>query len=194
MPTSIGTVIDESVITPSSIGYLLVKLRILPPSATVEKNQPSVEPRDQATAKEVEQFLSTCEDAEDLDTSSTNGFAHAPYWPGVSSSDTFYENCSHFLSINSKTRKPSWGIALADDKANHLVFLISHTRGLMQTGTIACSNSNSNVLPILVFSLGRSTSSAILLRRSKDRYSSYFFFIFFYLVSRLVVLTHSFYA
>jgi hypothetical protein len=47
----------------------------------------------------MEQFLSTREDAEDLDASSTNGFAHAPYWPGVSISDTFYENYSHFLFI-----------------------------------------------------------------------------------------------
>lgn len=71
--------------------YLLVKLRISPPGATVEKKELSVEETKrlaQATAKEDEQFLTTREDAEDLDASSTNGFAHAPYWPGVSSSDT----------------------------------------------------------------------------------------------------------
>jgi len=97
-------VIGESVVTPSSIVYLLVKLRISPPGATVEKKELSVEETKrlaQATAKEDEQFLSTREDAEDLDASSTHGFAHAPYWPG--------------------TRKPSWWIALADDKANRLV-------------------------------------------------------------------------
>ena len=84
--------------------YLLVKLRISPPGATVEKKELSVEETKrlaQATAKEDEQFLSTREDAEDLDASSTNGFAHAPYWPGVSSSDaSFYEHYSHFPSIN----------------------------------------------------------------------------------------------
>jgi translocation protein SEC63 len=81
--------------------YLLVKLRISPPGATAEKKELNVEETKrlaQATAKEDEQFLSTREDAEDLDTSSTNGFAHAPYWPGVSSSDTFLIY-SHFLSI-----------------------------------------------------------------------------------------------
>ena len=124
--TNIGTVIGETVVTPSSIVYLLVKLRISPPGATVEKRELSVEETKrlaQATAKEDEQFLSTREDAEGLDASSTNGYAHAPHWPGVSSSDdTFYK--TYFLSlfiIFYKTRKPSWWIALADDKANRLV-------------------------------------------------------------------------
>jgi translocation protein SEC63 len=97
-------VIGESFVTPSSIVYLLVKLRISPPGATVTKKELSVEETKrlaQATAKEDEEFLSSREDAEDLDTSSENGFAHAPLWPA--------------------TRKPSWWIALADDKANRLV-------------------------------------------------------------------------
>ena len=84
--------------------YLLVKLRISPPGASVAEKELSVEETKrlaQATAKADEQFLTTREDAEDLDASSTNGYAHAPYWPGVSSfDDTFYENYSHFLSIN----------------------------------------------------------------------------------------------
>ena len=89
--TSIATVIGETVVTPSSIVYLLVKLRISPPGATGAKKETSVEVEEtnrlaQATAKEDEEFLSICEDAEDLDASSTNGYAHAPHWPGVSSS------------------------------------------------------------------------------------------------------------
>ena len=90
--TNIGTVIGESIVTPSSIVYLLVKLRISPPGVKVAKKELSVEETKrlaQATAKVDEQFLSTRQDGEDLDASSTNGFAHAPYWPGVSSSDTF---------------------------------------------------------------------------------------------------------
>ena len=82
--TNIGTVIGESVVIPSSIVY---KLRISPPSASVAKKDLSVEESKhlaQVTAKEDEQFLSTREDAEDLDASSTNGYAHAPHWPGVS--------------------------------------------------------------------------------------------------------------
>ena len=87
--TNIATVIGETVVTPSSIVYLLVKLRISPPGATGAKKELSVEETKrlaQATAKEDEEFLSSREDAEDLDASSTNGYAHAPHWPGVSSS------------------------------------------------------------------------------------------------------------
>ena len=79
-----GTVICESVVTPSSIVYLLVKLRISPPGATVVEKELSVEETKrpaQATAKGDEQFLSSREDAEDLDASSTNGYAHAPTGP-----------------------------------------------------------------------------------------------------------------
>ena len=47
--------------------------------------------------------ISSREDAEDLDASSTNGYAHAPHWPGVhvsSSDDTFYETfISHFCLL-----------------------------------------------------------------------------------------------
>jgi hypothetical protein len=88
-------VIGETSVTPSSIVYLLVKLRISPPGATVTKKELSVEETKrlaEATAKEDEEFLSSREDAEDLDASSMNGFAHAPHWPAVSSSDTLYEN------------------------------------------------------------------------------------------------------
>ena len=72
--------------------FLLVKLRISPPYATVAKKELSDEETKrlaQATAKEDEQFLSTRQDAEDLDASSMNGFAHAPFWPGVSSFNAF---------------------------------------------------------------------------------------------------------
>ena len=82
---------------------LLVKLRISPLSATVVKKELSVEETKrlaQATAKEDKQFLNTGEDAENLDASSINGYAHAPHWPGVSSSsgETFYETYSHFCA------------------------------------------------------------------------------------------------
>ena len=101
--TNVGTVIGKTVVTPSSIVYLLVKLRISPPGATVEKKELGVEETKrlaQATAKEDEQFLNTREDAEGLDASSTNRYAHAPHWPRVSSSDdTFYEAYFLFLFI-----------------------------------------------------------------------------------------------
>jgi hypothetical protein len=88
--TNIGTVIGESIVTPSSI--LLVKLRISSLGVFVAKKELSIEETKrlaQATAKEDKQLLSTRQDAEDLDAASMNGFAHAPHWPRVSSTDTF---------------------------------------------------------------------------------------------------------
>jgi translocation protein SEC63 len=87
--TDIGTVIGESIVTPSSIVFLLVKLRISPPGVAVAKKDLSVEETKrlvQANDKMDEQFLTSREDAEDLDASSTHGSAHAPFWPGVSCS------------------------------------------------------------------------------------------------------------
>ena len=92
--SSTGTVNGESVVTPLSIVHLLVKLPILPPGATAEK---FLRPSGDCQGKK--QILTTCEDAEDLDSPSTNGFSQATQ-PGVSSSDTFYENYFHFLSIS----------------------------------------------------------------------------------------------
>ena len=124
-------VIGENVVTPSSIVYLLVKLWISPPDATlaVGKKELSVEAQAPCTSncqlEGGQAVFSSREDAEleDLDASSTNGYAHAPHWSGVSSKDdTFYETCFLFPFIKfHKTRKPSWWIALADDKTNRLV-------------------------------------------------------------------------
>ena len=69
--------------------FLLVKLRISPPGVTVAKKDLSVDETKrlvQANDKIDEQFLTSRLDAEELDAISTNGFAHAPFWPGVSSS------------------------------------------------------------------------------------------------------------
>ena len=69
--------------------FLLVKLRISPPGVTVAKKDLSVDETKrlvQANDKIDEQFLTSRLDAEELDPISTNGFAHAPFWPGVSSS------------------------------------------------------------------------------------------------------------
>lgn len=87
--TDIYAVIGESIVTPSSIVFLLVKLRISPPGVTVAKKDLSVEETKrlvQANDEIDEAFLSSGLDAEDLDTSSTNGSAHAPFWPEVNSS------------------------------------------------------------------------------------------------------------
>ncbi|KAF8960275.1 translocation protein sec63 [Flammula alnicola] len=100
-------VIGERIVTPSSIIYLLVKLRISPPGAAPsEKKELSVEETKRAVRNEEEadeKFLTSRLDAEELSPSQTDGarVAHAPFWPG--------------------TKKPSWWIVLADDKSNRVV-------------------------------------------------------------------------
>jgi translocation protein SEC63 len=105
--------------------FLLVKLRLSPPGVAVAKKDLSVEDISrimQANNKIDEQFLTSRLDAEDLDESLTNASAHAPFWPGVSTSVTYiYETCAHFFILILKTRKPSWWIVLADDKSNRVV-------------------------------------------------------------------------
>ncbi|KAF7309615.1 J domain-containing protein [Mycena indigotica] len=100
-------VIGERIITPSSIVYLVVKLRVVPPGSPEPPKQEELEP-DQAkrlnrAAEEREQaFLNSKREAEDLQAGQVfSGGAHAPFWPG--------------------TRKPHWWIVLADDKSNRIV-------------------------------------------------------------------------
>lgn len=98
-------VIGERVITPSSIIYLLVKLRLSPPGTktaepkdlTVDETKKLVQRTDELD----EAFLVSRNEAEELPGTSEATSAHAPYWPG--------------------TRKPSWWIVLADDKSNRVV-------------------------------------------------------------------------
>ncbi|KAF9563385.1 hypothetical protein CPC08DRAFT_632910 [Agrocybe pediades] len=103
-------VIGERIVTPSSIIYLLVKLRISPPTTTppVQAEKSVDETKKAVVAEEEadEAFLASKLDAEELQPaqvgkSSNGGAAHAPYWPG--------------------TRKPNWWIVLADDKSNRIV-------------------------------------------------------------------------
>jgi translocation protein SEC63 len=73
-------VIGERIVTPSSIVYLVAKLRILPPTDSV----PEVKDEEENTEKE-EEFLMSRKDAEDLTGDNpAGGWAHTPYWPGVS--------------------------------------------------------------------------------------------------------------
>ncbi|EMD31768.1 hypothetical protein CERSUDRAFT_119351 [Gelatoporia subvermispora B] len=89
-------VIDEKYVVPSSIVFLLVKLRLTPPFAEAKREvQLEDEERDN-------EFLVSRKDAEDLSTGDlTSGWAHAPFWPA--------------------NRKPSWWIVLADVKSQRVV-------------------------------------------------------------------------
>ncbi|KAJ7089651.1 Sec63 Brl domain-containing protein [Mycena belliarum] len=99
-------VIGERLITPSSIVYLVVKLRVAPPGAELLKEE-EVEGEDtkrlaRATEEREMTFLNSRKDAEDLQPGQAfSGGAHAPFWPGV--------------------RKPGWWLVLADDKSNRVV-------------------------------------------------------------------------
>ncbi|GBE78987.1 Translocation protein [Sparassis crispa] len=93
-------VIGERFVTPSSIVYLVAKLRLSPPSAEMPVYEPVQETRT-PDAKE-EEFLAGKKDAEDLPQGDLgNGWAHAPYWPA--------------------NRKPAWWIVLADVKLGKVV-------------------------------------------------------------------------
>ncbi|KAF8632412.1 hypothetical protein AX17_004853 [Amanita inopinata Kibby_2008] len=106
-------VIGERVVSPSSIVYLIVKLRLKSPVATSSTNGAESKERDVEDIKrrvrqneeQEEEFLKSRKDAEDLPEDDAvkiaSMTAHAPWWPG--------------------DRKPSWWIVLADDKSNRVV-------------------------------------------------------------------------
>ncbi|KAF5363456.1 hypothetical protein D9756_000996 [Leucocoprinus leucothites] len=97
-------VIGERVVTPSSIVFLVVKLRLVPPNKKIERRELTVEETKKAikfSDEKDDKFLTSRNDTEELDNEDILTAAHAPFWPGE--------------------RKPSWWIVLADDKLNRVV-------------------------------------------------------------------------
>lgn len=97
-------VIGERVVTPSSIIFLVVKLRLVPPGVSTEKKDLSVDETKRIAAaneKQDEEFLISKLDAEEIPKTKTPGWAHAPRWPA--------------------SRKPTWWIVLGDAKQNTIV-------------------------------------------------------------------------
>lgn len=96
-------VIGERVVSPLSIVYLVVKLRVVPPTAgstAISKKDESTAPTSRNRAEE--EFLGSRKDAEDMPKGlSDPGYAHAPFWPA--------------------NRKPSWWIVLADPKIGKVI-------------------------------------------------------------------------
>lgn len=76
-----AAVIGERIITPLSIVYLVVKLRVVPPVlASKTKNDAKSAEFDDAD----DEFLAGRKDAEDMPKgASDGGWAHAPHWPTV---------------------------------------------------------------------------------------------------------------
>ncbi|KAG1764475.1 translocation protein sec63 [Suillus placidus] len=95
-------VIGERLVTPSSIVFLLVKLRLRrplqsdAPSSVSEKSAKAI----REDKEKDDKFLNRRRDAEDIEVA-TPAWAHAPHWPGL--------------------RKPGWLLVLADDKSNRIV-------------------------------------------------------------------------
>ena len=77
---TLGVVIGERIITPLSIVYLVVKLRVIPPTIA-SKVKRGVKP---TAVDNSDEFLAGRKDAEDMPKGATDGgWAHAPHWPTV---------------------------------------------------------------------------------------------------------------
>ncbi|KIJ19749.1 hypothetical protein PAXINDRAFT_166003 [Paxillus involutus ATCC 200175] len=93
-------VIGERLVTPSSIVFLLVKLRVMEPNAILSPSS-NVDAKNAKKNDDIdEKFLNSRGEAEELQGDGA-GWAHAPFWPGL--------------------RKAGWWLVLADDKSNRLV-------------------------------------------------------------------------
>lgn len=75
-------VIGDRFITPSSIVFLVVKLRLVP-AGIAASNQNPIELDTKAQVDRENEFLRSRNDAEDLPEGAASGWAHAPYWPAV---------------------------------------------------------------------------------------------------------------
>jgi len=94
-------VIGEHLVTPSSIVFLLVKLRVKEPGTTTPTPTPQQDVKSVKKNDEIdEKFLNTRGEAEKREENGVE-YVHAPYWPGL--------------------RKPGWWLVLADDKSNRIV-------------------------------------------------------------------------
>jgi translocation protein SEC63 len=87
--TLAAPVIGERVVTPSSIVFLVVKLRISPPSLKPREQKEfdvdETKRRIRLNDEKDEEFLTSRKESEDLPSGDVlPGSAHAPYWPGVS--------------------------------------------------------------------------------------------------------------
>ncbi|KAF5377761.1 hypothetical protein D9757_008081 [Collybiopsis confluens] len=98
-------VIGERIVTPSSIVYLVVKLRLSPPSSSTavkrELDVDEVKRIVKLNDEKDEEFLMSRGDAEPIKSETSSGWAHAPFWP--------------------ENRKPGWWLVLADDKNSRVV-------------------------------------------------------------------------
>ena len=90
-------------VTPSSIIFLVVKLRISPPGlSSTERKELSVDETKRIVklndAKD-EEFLTSRAEAEDISPAGADvtGWAHAPFWPAVCTTSTPYRHLILFL-------------------------------------------------------------------------------------------------
>jgi hypothetical protein len=82
-------VIGERLVTPSSIVFLLVKLRVMEPNAILSPSS-NVDAKNAKKNDDIdEKFLNSRGEAEELQGDGA-GWAHAPFWPGVCLHTSFY--------------------------------------------------------------------------------------------------------
>lgn len=99
-----STVIGERVVTPSSIIFLVVKLRISPPGSSTERKELSVDETKRIVKlndTKDEEFLTSRAEAEEISPAGANAndWAHAPFWPAVCTTSIPY----HYLILFSGT-------------------------------------------------------------------------------------------
>jgi len=84
-------------VTPSSIVFLVVKLRLVPPGKMIERNELNVDETKKAiesNEEKDEKFLISRSEMEELDNEGAVTAAHAPYWPDVRTSVTYSNQCN----------------------------------------------------------------------------------------------------
>jgi translocation protein SEC63 len=98
------SVIDERIVTPAAIVYLVVKLRLTPPNSSpaAEKEETPEVIKQRLREDEAKDyaFLTSKAETEEGFGDDAVGWAHAPRWPA--------------------NRKPSWWLVLGDDKSNRI--------------------------------------------------------------------------
>lgn len=111
--------IGERIITPMSFVFLVVKLRILPPTA-----KPLVKEEKEKSKKDNtdEQFLLGRKESEDMPNGAHNGgWAHAPHWPAVRRDNLHSDSLTRLTKYLYQNRKPGWWLILADPKIGRVI-------------------------------------------------------------------------
>lgn len=99
-----------------SFVFLVVKLRVLPPTVKVAAKVEVAPPK---KGDSDEQFLLARGEAEEMPQGAHDGgWAHAPHWPAVSMLRLL---ASDLFDASEQNRKPGWWLMLADPKLGRVI-------------------------------------------------------------------------